>query len=165
MNTIWGLSERQHLLWKYLFRHLFFFFFCNHVGVVIMSGQIKPEYQVDMPVKVEESLGTGRYKRHYMVYWIWVQVLGREGLVFLWRPSLYLSLPVPRLLPSTWTHFALLLSVIGDEWMPSRSYSINHNPLLGFSQLQSLCSRRGCKINHNHLDMSKILWLWISANS
>lgn len=33
-----------------------------------MSAQIMPEYQVDMPIKIEESLGTGRYKGHYMVY-------------------------------------------------------------------------------------------------
>lgn len=50
-------------------------FLCSHVGVVITSAQIKPEYQVDMLIKIEKaSLGPRSYRRPYMVYSIWVHV-------------------------------------------------------------------------------------------
>lgn len=121
-----------------------------------MSAQIKPEEQVDVPVKIKESLGSGGSKRHYVVYQILRTCTSKSRpCVRIETPvSTYTSLTPTPALPS---QACCLLVTEWGESVPSGSYSINHHPLLGFGQLQSLYAVRDYKINHNHLDMYKTL--------
>lgn len=36
---------------------------------MIMSAHMKPEYHVDVLIKIEERLGAGRWNRHYYAVW------------------------------------------------------------------------------------------------
>lgn len=67
------------------------FFFGNNFGGVFLSVLIKSELQVDMPVKIEERLGTGREKKHYVVYQIVITCTEKRRLCVLHGDPIFIS--------------------------------------------------------------------------